>query len=142
MSDAKPADGRHPASQLRSPWRNPRVLGVLGLVFVAGGLCGGVVGRSLASSPTKPASSFNEVAKPKLRERLRSELSLTPAQDERITLILEDYSKFYGSLQEQYSELQMQMGDVKAHLRSRIQSVLDERQQKRFEEMFGDARRR
>lgn len=125
----------------RTPWRNPKVLGLLALVFLCGGICGSILTRAVVAPKQKPAP-LSEANTSQIRERLKNELQLTPEQQERINSILEDYSKFYGSLHEQFSEIQMQMDDVRASGKARIMNVLDESQKRKFEQMFAESRSR
>jgi hypothetical protein len=124
----------------RSPWRHPQILLTLFSVFAVGAGFG-IIGHRLfqGSRPKAPAAGFSEANSAATKERLRRELNLSNEQAVRIEQILEDYSKFYGSLQEQYTELQMQMDDVRSSGNQRIKTVLTEEQRRKFDQLFTPA---
>lgn len=64
--------------------------------------------------------------------RLRTELSLSPDQEAKITKLLDDYGKYYQNIEDERE-------DVAEHGRRHILDVLNPEQRKRFNEMFGSA---
>jgi hypothetical protein len=113
-------------------WRNPKVLRVLLLVFIAGGLSGAVAFRvaRLALRREPPAVA----AGPTLRDKeqamalLKQELNLTPDQSERVSIIIDDYKRYYGNIQDQVEE-------VRATGKNKILEVLDPQQRTKFEKL-------
>ena len=112
-------------------WRNPKVLRVLALVFIAGGLTGALSFRIIRM--VFPRESVSG-ATPSLRDKekamvlLQRELQLTPAQSEQVAAIIDDYRRFYGNIQDQVDE-------VRATGKSRILKVLDSQQRTKFEKL-------
>ena len=116
----------------RTTWQNPKVLTTLLLVFVAGALSGAAVMRyGLHQTIHKPAAGA--LSNPKSAEqfltRCQKELNLTPQQTTQLQDILDDYKKYYETLQ-------VSLDDVRATGKSRIMSVLDDRQRARFEKLL------
>ena len=113
-------------------WRNPKVLRVLAIVFVAGALSGAVTYR-LARILTRTQAA---AAAPDLREKkaaleyLKSQLNLTPVQTEQVAAIIDDYQRYYGNIQDQVEE-------VRATGKNRILQVLDADQRGKFEKFAG-----
>jgi Spy/CpxP family protein refolding chaperone len=112
-------------------WRNPKVLRVLFLVFIAGGLTGAVTFRTarmfLRRDPPALPSSPSASGK-KAMDTLQRELNLTPAQSEQVAAIIDDYRRYYGNIQDQVEE-------VRATGKNRILKVLDEQQRIKFEKL-------
>src|SRR5690242_17754280 len=98
----------------RASWSNPKVLTTLLLVFLAGALTGavgmrvGIHERFHSSGP-----GIGKANKTELLERCKKDLNLTPEQAHQMAVILDDYAKFYQSLQDQ-------LADVRANGKSRI----------------------
>lgn len=111
---------------------------MLAVVFLSGAFVGGFSTRAVALFRPGTMSLAQDANSPVVRERLKRELNLTPDQYDRINLILEDYAKYYGNLQEQYGELQAQMDDVRASGKARIMRVLNEDQRKKFDQIFAE----
>jgi Spy/CpxP family protein refolding chaperone len=116
-------------------WRNPRVLRVLSLVFVAGGLCGAVTFRTARILMRRdPSPTFQSGSTTSLREKekamslLKRELNLTPAQTDKVSAIIDDYKRYYGNIQDQVEE-------VRATGKNRILEVLDPQQRTKFEKI-------
>jgi hypothetical protein len=133
----------------RAPWQNPRILTTLLLVFVAGAASGALLMRyglhdvlhrasSLrtafqsapvpppASPPAPHASSHDAVL-----NRFQTELGLSGAQTQKLALVLDDYSQYYQSLQDQ-------LDDLRATGKTRIMQILDAGQREKFEKMMSD----
>lgn len=63
--------------------------------------------------------------------KFKSELGLNESQAERLALVLDDYSKYYQSLQDQ-------LDDLRATGKTRIMAILDQDQRQKFEKMMND----
>jgi Spy/CpxP family protein refolding chaperone len=117
-------------------WRNPKVLRVLSLVFVAGGLCGAVTFRTarILMRRDPPVTFPSGGGSTSLREKekamslLQRELNLTPAQSDKVSAIIDDYKRYYGNIQDQVEE-------VRATGKNRILEVLDPQQRTKFEKL-------
>jgi hypothetical protein len=133
----------------RAPWQNPRILTILMLVFVAGAATGALMMRfglhevlhrasglqgvfSRASvpppAPPAPAHAINHDA---VLNRFQTELGLSAPQTQKLALVLDDYSQYYQSLQEQ-------LDDLRATGKTRIMQILDTDQRAKFEKMMTD----
>ena len=121
----------------RISWSNPRVLAVLLLVFLCGGLSGAIsyrVARSrLAARATGSAAVPSWSNKEGFLNRCKKELNLTDEQTKRISAELDDYRMYYQNLQEQLDE-------VRSTGKGRIIEILDPEQRKKFEKLLGDAK--
>ncbi len=116
-------------------WRNPQVLRVLALVFVAGALSGAVTYRvarritaGYTSNPPAPATPPTAIGGKDTLGYLKKELNLSPDQTERVSSIIDDYRHYYGNIQDQYEE-------VRATGKNRILQVLDPEQRLKFEKL-------
>ncbi len=124
----------------RISWSNPRVLTVLLLVFLSGGLSGAIAlryvrsprsGRTPATTATTGAASWNN--KEGFLGRCKKELNLRPDQEQRMSAVLDDYRMYYQNLQEQLDE-------VRATGKGRIIEILDPEQKQKFEKLLGDTK--
>ncbi len=115
-----------------SPWRDPRVVSVLLLVFLCGATAG-VLGIRYSSraSATAAVKSWKEGGKDISIQRFRSELKLSDAQASEVEVVLDDFMKYYQTLQ-------AQMDEVRADGKDRILHILDPNQQERFKQMLSD----
>ncbi|BDC47986.1 hypothetical protein F183_A03020 [Bryobacterales bacterium F-183] len=127
----------------RISWSNPRVLAVLLLVFLAGGLSGAIslrVIRSMRGVPhaQQPVTNTSSTSSPGINSwankegflgRCRKELDLRPDQAQKISAVLDDYKMYYQNLQEQLEE-------VRATGKGRILEILDAEQKKKFEKLL------
>lgn len=118
-------------SSNRTSWWNPRVLAVLFLVFCTGGLAGALTFRYLRPilRPKPPVIQAND--KDAFLAKLEKELSLRPEQSKQMSVILDDYKRYYQTLSEQLEE-------VRATGKNRILDVLDEGQRQKFKKMVQD----
>jgi Spy/CpxP family protein refolding chaperone len=105
------------------------------LVFLAGGASGALTFRLLrdhlhhvAAAP-KDLPPAKEPTKEAVVQRFKSELNLTPDQTTQISVVLEDFSHYYESLQEQQT-------DIRATGRNRIVAILTPEQREKFERMM------
>lgn len=113
----------------RATWHNSRILSTLLLVFLAGAAAGAVSMKFglhdlLHRSPT-PAS------KEAVLQKFRTDLNLTPAQADKISLVLDDYRHYYQSVQDQ-------LDDIRATGKMRILQELDPAQRDKFQKMMGE----
>ena len=118
-----------PAPEERATWQNPRILSTLLFVFLAGGATGAVSMKfglhqilHRASAPT---------SKEAVLQKFRADLNLTPAQTEKISLILDDYRHYYQSVQDQED-------DIRATGKMRILQELDAAQRDKFQKLMGE----
>ena len=85
------------AAAERAPWMNPRILTTLMLVFLAGAATGALSMR-LIHHPAPVNAQQNREA---VLNRFRTQLDLDGGQVQKLSLLLDDYSQYYESLQEQ-----------------------------------------
>jgi hypothetical protein len=121
--------GIKPVAAERATWQNPRIFSTLLLVFLAGATTGAVSMKfglhEILHRSTAPTS------KEAVLQKFRADLNLTPAQTERISLILDDYRHYYQSVQDQQD-------DIRATGKMRILQELDPAQRDKFEKMMGE----
>jgi Spy/CpxP family protein refolding chaperone len=114
----------------RPSWHNPRILGILLLVFLGGASTGVMAIRMGWFSAAKQAPAalnvWREQDKVLYLANLKRELDLTPEQSAKIEAALDDLVMFYQNLQ-------TQMDDLRAQGKGRILEVLTEEQRKKFE---------
>jgi len=119
-----------------SPWRDPRVIGLILLVFLCGSAAGALGARyRYRSSASKPPVADAREAKDVTLQKFRKELSLSDTQAKEIELVLDDFMMYYQTLQ-------AQMDEVRASGKERIVRVLDEGQRKKFDRMMSDLQNR
>jgi S-adenosylmethionine hydrolase len=114
-------------------WSNPRVLGILILIFALGVAFGSAFTNAYLHARMQPAASGMDAAQRLGLEHLKVVLRLTPEQARTVTEVLDDYGKYYQNIEEQRY-------DVAEHGRRRILDVLTADQQRKFNELFGPAR--
>ena len=120
----------------RAPWQNPRILSTLTLVFLAGAASGALwmqLGLHDKLHRTSVSAAVSAAASPRdaVLQKFRTELGLSTAQTEKIGKVLEDYTQYYQSLQDQ-------LDDVRATGKTQILEVLDPAQRGKFEEMMNE----
>jgi trans-aconitate methyltransferase len=119
--------------------KNPKVIGTLVLVFLAGGAVGALTMQmglherlhrtvSAASVPAPPRKASTNDA---LVQQFKTELNLSADQTDKIAMVLEDYRQYYQSLQDQ-------LDDVRSTGKTRIMQILDEQQRAKFEKIMGN----
>ena len=117
--------------------KNPKVIGTLVLVFLAGGAVGALTMQmglherlhrtvSAASAPVHKASTNDALV-----QRFKTELNLSGDQTDKIAMVLEDYRQYYQSLEDQ-------LDDVRSTGKNRIMQILDEQQRTKFEKIMGN----
>lgn len=114
-------------------WHNPRVLLLLGVIFLSGAAVGALLVYTLRPAP-KPvyaatAAERQQLNRDTLVERFEAELDLSAEQAMQLEAILDDFFKYYHSLQNQ-------MDDVRASGKRRIRELLNKEQQAKFERMM------
>ncbi len=127
--------GAMTADAERATWQNPRILSTLLLIFLAGAATGavsmkfglhGVLHRPVAAV-SRPGAPDNKDA---VLQKFRTDLNLTPAQADKISLVLDDYRHYYQSVQDQ-------LDDIRATGKMRILQELDPAQREKFQELMG-----
>jgi hypothetical protein len=119
-----------PASQ------NPKVIGTLVVVFLAGAAVGALSMQmglhdklhrtvSAAAIPTVRKDSSNDA----LVQRFKTELNLSGDQTVKIAMVLDDYREYYQNLQDQ-------LDDVRSTGKTRIMQILDDQQRAKFEKIM------
>jgi hypothetical protein len=113
----------------RATWQNPRILSTLLLVFLAGATTGAVSMKlglhDILHRSSAPAS------KEAVLQKFRTDLNLTPAQTNKISLVLDDYRHYYQSVQDQ-------LDDIRATGKMRILQELDPAQRDKFQKMMSE----
>lgn len=113
----------------RATWQNPRIFSTLLLVFLAGATTGAVSMKfglhNILHRSAPPAS------KEAVLQKFRTDLNLTPAQTDKISLVLDDYRHYYQSVQDQ-------LDDIRATGKMRILQELDPSQRDKFQKMMGE----
>jgi len=117
-----------------APWRNPRILLTLLIVFLCGASAG-MLGMALGQHRLVRASQqplWKESGKEISLEHFKRELNLSAAQTEQLETILDDFFTYYHTLQ-------AQLDDVRASGKQRILRILDENQRRRFEKLLAES---
>jgi hypothetical protein len=116
-----------------SPWRNPRILFILFLVFLTGSAAGALAMRysQKAIASVKPQPSLKENGKEISLQRLKKELNLTTEQAAEIETILDDFMLYFQTLQ-------TQIDDVRANGKERIMQLLNAEQREKFSRMMSE----
>ena len=132
----------YPAAPSASPWRNPKIVFALLLVFLCGSLAGALAARyryrSAAIAARASAGSsraWTEGSKDISVERFRKELNLTDSQAGEVALVLDDFVKYYQTLQSQ-------MDEVRADGKERILRLLNDEQKEKFGKMMSELQAR
>jgi trans-aconitate methyltransferase len=120
--------------------KNPKVLGTLLLVFLAGAAVGALVmqmglheklHRTVSAATTAyPATTRAFANNDALIQRFKTELNLSADQTVRIAMVLSDYREYYHNLQDQ-------LDDVRATGTTRIMQILDDQQRAKFDKIMG-----
>ena len=118
--------------------KNPRVIGTLAVVFLAGAAVGALtmqlglherLHRSVSAASPQPVrkASTNDA----LVQRFKTELNLSSDQTDKIAMVLDDYRHYYQNLQDQ-------LDDVRATGKTGILQILNPEQRAKFEKIMGD----
>jgi Spy/CpxP family protein refolding chaperone len=120
------------AASERATWHNPRIFSTLLLVFLAGAAAGAVSMKfGLHELLHRPSAASAPTSKEAVLQKFRTDLNLTPAQTEKISLILDDYRHYWQSVQDQQD-------DIRATGKMRILHELDPSQREKFQKMMGE----
>ena len=119
--------------------KNPKVIGTLLLVFLAGGAVGALTMQMglherlhrTVSAASVPAPVHKASTNDALVQRFKTELNLSGDQTDKIAMVLDDYRHYYQSLQDQ-------LDDVRSTGKNRILQILDEQQRAKFEKIVGN----
>ncbi len=112
-------------------WRNPRILAMLLMVFLAGGLYGAWTMRMIHRRihQQAPPAVFQPNSSQSLSyEELRDQLKLSAEQARKLKSILDDMVAYN-------QDLQTQIEDYRATGKNRIRSILNADQQQQFEQL-------
>jgi len=115
----------------RASWQNPRILALLLLIFLCGALAGALTMRSsLHTKLHRGAASYWTSDNDKLfsYDTLKTQLSLTSEQSERLKTILDDFVKYH-------EDLEAQIEDMRATGKNRIKQMLTPEQRQKFERL-------
>jgi hypothetical protein len=113
-------------------WSNPKVLAIFGVIFLCGLAAGSVITRAYLHARIPVVVQQERTIEAAQRfglQKLKTTLNLTSAQQQTITDVLDDYSKYYQNIEDQRE-------DVAEHGKQRILDVLDDGQKARFKEIF------
>jgi hypothetical protein len=113
----------------RAPWQNPRILSTLLLVFLAGATTGALSMRMGLHDKLHRSAEAN--SREAVLQKFRTELDLSGTQTEKLGMVLDDYSQYYQSLQDQ-------LDDLRATGKTRILQILNTDQRAKFEKMMTD----
>ena len=119
--------------------KNPKVIGTLVLVFLAGGAVGALTMQiglheklhRTVSAASVPAPLRKASTNDALVQRFKTELNLSSDQTDKIAMVLDDYRQYYQSLEDQ-------LDDVRSTGKNRIMQILDEQQRAKFEKIMGN----
>jgi hypothetical protein len=115
-----------------SPWRNSRILLTLALVFLCGAAAGALGFKMTnVSAASAPAPAWKANGREVTVQRFKKELSLNDKQTSELELVLDDFMKYYQTLQ-------AQMDEVRASGKERILGVLDDSQKEKFNALMGE----
>jgi hypothetical protein len=116
-----------------SPWRNPRVISTLLLVFLCGSAAG-ALGYKIANASaaaSAPALAWKANGREVTVQRFKQELKLNDKQTAELELVLDDFMKYYQTKQ-------AEMDEVRADGKERILAVLDDGQKEKFNQLMGE----
>jgi trans-aconitate methyltransferase len=119
--------------------KNPKVIGTLVLVFLAGAAVGALSMQMglherlhrTVSAATAPAAASKSSTNDAMVQRFKTELNLSADQTIKIAMVLSDYREYYKNLQDQ-------LDDVRSTGKTRIMQILDDQQRAKFEKIMGN----
>jgi Spy/CpxP family protein refolding chaperone len=121
--------------QRETGWANPKVITILAVVFLCGAAVGAAAMRQYLHRwflvPATVQGSFIAHNHRVTFKTLKEDLNLTPAQEQTVKDVLDDFAKYYQNLEEQRE-------DVTEAGKRRIDNVLDPQQKKKFQELVQD----
>lgn len=112
-------------------WTNPKVISILAVVFLCGTAFGAALMRQYVHSHYRLPAPHDFIYQGQRVgfETLKRNLNLTPEQEQTVKAALDDFAKYYQTLEEQRD-------DVAEAGKRRIYAVLDPEQKRRFAELF------
>jgi hypothetical protein len=118
------------------PWREPRIVSTLCLVFLAGAASGALSMRlglhdRLRGGLSSGAGSTRETSREVVLRKFQSELDLSGDQSQKLAMVLDDYGHYYQDLQDQ-------LADLRSTGKRQILAILNPDQRDRFEKMMND----
>lgn len=121
---------------------NTRIVVTLTLVFLAG-VVTGMVGMRYGLHDQLHnvlADASSARANDEMLEHFRTELNLTDEQTGELAEVLDDYSHYYESLQDQIEDLHLrdQIEDLRSTGKNRIMQILNDEQREKFEQMTAE----
>jgi hypothetical protein len=113
-------------------WSNPKVLGILALIFICGIACGSAVTRAFIHYRIDSGSSYQSMERARQIgwQKLKDQLELTPIQVQTVTKELDDYAKYYQNIEDQREDV-AELGT------QHILNVLTPAQKQRFYKLLG-----
>ena len=129
------------AAAQRAPWQNPRIVMTLALVFLAGAAAGALsmsfglhekLHRPATAPPLNRAGNTAENhtdARTETLNKFRTQLDLDGTQTQKLGLVLDDYSQYYKSLEDQ-------LDDLRSTGKTRIMQILNPAQRAKFAKMM------
>jgi hypothetical protein len=119
-----------------SPWRSPRVMLTVFLVFLTGSAAGGLGMRyTMRAAAQRNVPAWKEGGKDITLQMFRKELNLSEHQSAEVETVLDDFMMYYQTLQ-------AQMDEVRANGKERILRLLDEDQKEKFSRMMSELQAR
>ena|ERR1035438_4205154 len=124
------------AAAARGSWQNPRIFLPLTMVFLAGAASGVLwmdlglhdkLHRIVVNNPMVTPQPSRET----VIQRFNSELGLTADQSQKIAGVLQDYTQYYQSLQDQ-------LDDLRATGQTQIRQILNPDQRVKFDKLMTD----
>ncbi|MBI1897679.1 MAG: hypothetical protein HYZ57_00895 [Acidobacteria bacterium] len=120
----------------RALWQNPRIVSTFLFVFLSGAVAGAITMRfGFPIERHRQGPYWSEGGRDISLQRFKKELNLTPSQAAEIELVLDDFVKYYQTLQ-------AQMDDVRSTGKNRITRLLNEEQKLKFEHMMTELQAR
>ena len=115
-------------------WANPKVITILALVFLCGSAFGAAAMRQYLHSRFLMTASHAFVyhGRRVRFDTLKTDLALTPTQEQAVKQVLDDFAKYYQNLEEERE-------DVTESGKKRIYAVLDPQQKQRFAELLHES---
>jgi hypothetical protein len=113
-------------------WCNPKVLGILAVVFICGIVCGAAATRAFMHYRMGSGSYYQSMERARGigLQKLKEQLELTPAQVQIVTKELDDYAKYYQNIEDQREDV-AELGT------QHILNVLTPDQKQRFYKLLG-----
>ncbi|HLJ47220.1 MAG TPA: hypothetical protein VKU01_14485 [Bryobacteraceae bacterium] len=113
----------------RPAWQNPRVHGILLLVFLSGAVFGALVMRIGMNYRVHARSNGSpSIGKGLSYDRLTKDLDLTAEQCRQLKTILDDYARYH-------EDLEGQLEDWQATGKNQIMRILTPGQRQKFEQL-------